>query len=302
MQGNEHFETNEPDMGDSRMASDEPVRALRAPVARNWWASRWARSLTGVLDAARLTKARSYVRRGQVVDLDIQVGLILASVLNGGNMPQRVRIEVKTLGEDEWDRVLGVLSDRASYAAQLLNGQMPHEVEDAFQLAGVSLFPTTSRITTTCTCADVIKPCQHAAAVLLLVGEVLDRDPFLMLTLRGRSRAQIMSALRNRRAQMADDENVGNRGISRAHMEDAQLADRIDDFWHLDQKVRELVLHVQMPEVDYELLKRLGSPAFAEDEQLDARLARVYDRVSRRAIEVAYHESPAMLDSSDEEE
>src|SRR5207237_9701640 len=50
-----------------------------------------------------------------------------------------------------------------------------------------------------CSCPDWADPCKHAAAVVYLVADVLDADPFALLLLRGRSRDEVLAALRRRR-------------------------------------------------------------------------------------------------------
>lgn len=58
-------------------------------------------------------------------------------------------------------------------------------------------FPTTrAELATTCTCPDWADPCKHVAAVHYLLGDTLDRDPYLLFELRGRTSAQLLAALR----------------------------------------------------------------------------------------------------------
>ncbi len=46
------------------------------------------------------------------------------------------------------------------------------------------------------------QPCKHAAAVLLIIGQQLDDDPFELFVLRGRTRAQAREALGTRRGDL----------------------------------------------------------------------------------------------------
>jgi uncharacterized Zn finger protein len=45
-----------------------------------------------------------------------------------------------------------------------------------------------------CSCPDWGKPCKHAAAVGFLLAEAVDRDPLLLLALRGVGRAELLGA------------------------------------------------------------------------------------------------------------
>lgn len=92
----------------------------------------------------------------------------------------------------------------AIYAAKLLTGEMPADIEDVFAAAGVSLFPDNSKdLETSCSCPDWANPCKHVAAVYYLLGERFDADPFLIFAVRGRSKEQIIDVLRARRSSGA---------------------------------------------------------------------------------------------------
>ena len=105
------------------------------------------------------------------------------------------------------------MAAEALYAARLLSGEMPEQIEEAFRAAGVTLFPADEGdLETDCTCPDWANPCKHVAAVFYLLGERFDADPFLMFELRGRTREQIVEALRARRAGGPRGPEPGSRG------------------------------------------------------------------------------------------
>ncbi|MHB0857163.1 MAG: SWIM zinc finger family protein [Anaerolineae bacterium] len=262
----------------------------------SWWAGRWVRALTRLVDSSRLARGRAYARRGQVTSMEVHVGLVLAQVQGTQPSPYRVRIEVKTLDDAEWTRAVNAMSSQALYAAQLLNGDMPHEIEDVFRSVGVSIFPESrSELVTHCTCPDWASPCKHVAAVCMLLGETLDQDPFLLFVMRGRTREQIMSELRTTRANHASAPAAQTTGGHEGHHGERPLTERLDDYWRMGADVEDVQIHVSPPEVDLEVLKVLGDPHFAEDEALVQKLTEVYRAVSARAVDVAFeeHESAA---------
>lgn len=269
------------------------ARSQSGAFTQHWWAGRWVQAIAQWVNPARLARGRSYVRRGQVVDLDIQVGLVLAHVQGTRATPYRVRIEVKTLSEAEWGRVIEALASRALYAAQLLNGEMPQDVEGAFQSAGVSLFPELRHdLLLQCTCPDPVKPCKHIAAVCYLLGERFDEDPFGLFVLRGRTREQIMAALRERHADRAAGPSPADAAGAELQPQDesSPFEARPEAFWQMGPGVEEVRLHVAPPEIEMEVIKMLGDPTFAEDPALLERLADIYRVVSRHALEVAFEE------------
>ncbi|MHB1295906.1 MAG: SWIM zinc finger family protein [Anaerolineae bacterium] len=271
-------------------------RSQAGRFTTSWWAGRWVHALTRLVDAARLARGRAYARRGQVTSLEVQVGLVLAQVQGTQSTPYRVRIEVKTLEDAEWGRAVEAMSSQALYAAQLLNGDMPHEIEDVFRSAGVSLFPESrSELVTHCTCPDWASPCKHVAAVCMLLGESLDQDPFLLFVMRGRTREQIMSELRAARASRASEPATQQAGMADALQRERLLTERLDDYWRMGPEAQNVQIHVAPAAVEMEVLKVLGDPLFAEDESLVQRLTEVYRTVSGRAVDVAFeeHEPPA---------
>jgi hypothetical protein len=104
------------------------------------------------------------------------------------------------LSDKEWDRLLDAVAARAAHTAALLDGELPPEVVADAASAGVDLLPGPGEVGPRCSCPDWANPCKHAAAVVYLMADVLDADPFALLLLRGRTRDEVLAALRLRRA------------------------------------------------------------------------------------------------------
>ena len=95
---------------------------------------------------------------------------------------------------------LAALAGQAIYSAKLLAGEMPADIESVFQSVDLSLFPRSlDDIYFECSCPDSGNPCKHAAAVYYLLAEQIDADPFVLFHLRGRTRDQVLAALRGHR-------------------------------------------------------------------------------------------------------
>ena len=224
--------------------------------------------------------------------MNVQVGVVLAHVQGTRPQPYNVRLEIKTLSEPEWARVIEAMAKQAIYAAQLFNGEMPQSIEESFNSVGVSLFPASmGELKMACTCPDMVTPCKHVAAILLLLGELLDEDPFTLFAIRGRTKEQIMTSLREARADLAVGPSMrGSQGASSRSLgsRDRPLEECLHHFWHIGEEIRNLKIQVVPPQVEMELLKILGDPAFAEDDRLRERLAEIYRTVSGRALDAAF--------------
>jgi uncharacterized Zn finger protein len=131
-----------------------------------------------------------------VLSIDIAKGVVTAKVQGSRPKPYDVTIKVKVLAPAEWQQLLQALSGQALYAAKLLAGEMPHDIEHVFEEARLSLFPQKLQdLTTECSCPDWSNPCKHIAAVYYLLGEEFDRDPFLLFQLRGLGRDELLLRL-----------------------------------------------------------------------------------------------------------
>lgn len=172
------------------------AQSKRGKFAETWWAKRWTAVLESFQIGGRLSRGRSYARRGQVLSIEVEKGRISARVQGSRPKPYDVEINVKPLGPAAWKKVAAAVAGQAVFASKLLSGEMPREMEDAFRAHDVSLFPERlNDLTTDCSCPDWSNPCKHVAAVYYLLGEEFDRDPFLIFRMRGMNRDEFMTLL-----------------------------------------------------------------------------------------------------------
>jgi len=175
----------------------------RRTFGQTWWGRAWIDALEqrARLDPNRLPRGRTYARTGRVGALNVSSGAVRAAVQGSRVTPYIVQVRVRQFDDDEWERVLDAVSAKAAHTAALLDGELPPGVVEDAASVGVGLLPDAGELGVQCSCPDWASPCKHAAAVVYLVADVLDTDPFALLLLRGRSRDEVLSDLRRRRAQ-----------------------------------------------------------------------------------------------------
>jgi uncharacterized Zn finger protein len=253
------------------------ARSRRGAFGESWWAKRWIGALEAFGWGSRLQRGKSYARQGQVLSIDFAGAKIRAKVQGSRPKPYDVTIEMKPLTDAQWEQVSAALAQQAIFAAKLLAGEMPRDIETTFDAAGVPLFPRSARdIATACSCPDSANPCKHIAAVYYLLGERFDDDPFLIFQARGRTREQITAALRARRASASDAPTEA------APVEIVPaLADLLATFYQPGPELETIAVRVAAPEIDAALLKRLGlAPA-----ETDADLHGLYRAMTARVLE-----------------
>jgi len=182
-----------------------PRAATRRTFGHSWWGKAWIDALEhrARLDPNRLPRGRTYARSGRVGQLKVAAGEVKAAVQGSRAVPYIVRIRVRMFDPAEWDRLLDTIAAKAAHNAALLDGELPPDVVADAAEARVDLLPGPGEIGPQCSCPDWADPCKHAAAVIYLVADELDADPFALLLLRGRSREDVLAGLRQRRAAMA---------------------------------------------------------------------------------------------------
>ena len=252
----------------------------RGDFGSNWWAKRWMQTLEQFSIGTRLSRGRSYARRGQVLSIDIQNGVVEAQVQGSRKRPYEVEISVRTIDQADWERLRQALAEQPVIAASLLAGRMPENIEDTFGAVGLSMFPARGDdLETDCSCPDWSNPCKHIAAVYLLLGEEFDRDPFLIFRMRGMDREDLLGEEFRQSAQT----------IEGPPLAPEPLPEDPEDFWAnpLPALADVDLGAATLPVLNAALPQQLGRFPFWQGEQdLAAELEKIYAAASQRAVGV----------------
>ncbi len=263
------------------------AKSIRGCIGETWWSKRWVKVLESFNLGARLTRGKSYARKGQVISIDVNPGIVRARVQGTGSEPYDVEIKLKPLSDAEWDKAASAMASKAVFAARLLSGEMPQNIEEAFSESGLSLFPSKGRdLKTDCSCPDWSNPCKHIAAVYYLLAEQFDCDPFLIFKLRGRSKEEIMEAMRKMRSAEGVEEQDGVlRSSQDAQQESRALEECLDCYWQRGGELDLLEVNPRAPDVEGAVLKRLGeAPFYIAGVNLAALLPKAYEKAGKAAL------------------
>jgi uncharacterized Zn finger protein len=271
------------------------TKSQRGTIGETWWSKRWIRVLETLGMGARLDRGRSYARRGQVVSIEVQKGAVAAKVQGTRPKPYTITIRLAPLTGQDWEKVTDVMASQAIFAAKLLSGEMPQNIEEAFTAAKVSLFPKSGEdLDTECSCPDFANPCKHIAAVYYILAEVFDDDPFLIFKLRGWTREEIIHTLRQKRGQTFESEE--KKGIEAELITESPTApweDCLPDFWRAGDELDSFVTNPAPPEIEGAILKRLGIPPVAlGGKDMAVKLGKLYSAASQAALKCAQGKSP----------
>jgi len=265
------------------------TKSQRGVIGETWWSRRWIGVLESLGMGARLGRGRFYARRGQVISIDVQKGIIRAKVQGTRVKPYSVIIQLAPLSEKDWNEVADVMASQAIFAAKLLSGEMPQNIEEAFAQVRVSLFPTSEKdLDTECSCPDWANPCKHIAAVYFLLAERFDEDPFLIFKLRGRTKEEIIQILRDKRSKTLSEEKnlVPSQPEFSWETVAVPLEGCLETFWQAGETLESFVTNPTPPEVDNAILKRLGKAPFRiKKYDVASLLAKAYGIASSEALQ-----------------
>ena len=270
------------------------AKSRRGDIGEKWWSKRWVALLESFKIGERLARGRSYARKGQVISIDIQKGRVRSRVQGVQSEPYLVEIRVAKISRDDWEKVIDVMAEKALFAAKLLSGEMPKDIEDAFAEARLSLFPGKKDLKTDCSCPDWSNPCKHIAAVYYLLAERFDEDPFLIFKLRGRTEDEIIEALRKRRMAIVEEYDLQDIphdtsiDLDFAYEAPKPLDECMETFWDIGEGLEALAPSPAPPKVPHAILKRLGdAPYSIEKKNLASFFPKAYEIAGSAALQKA---------------
>ena len=260
---------------------------------REWWVQGWLDLLNSYRFKKRLERARDYARQGNVLSFEFQGPKVVAEVRGREQPKYDVSLWLDPFSDEQWDYVIETLSQQAIFSAKLLAGEMPQNIQDVFTANGLSLFPfSLSEVRSHCSCPDKAVPCKHIGAVYYVLGDRFEEDPFVLFQLRGRSKEDILSALRQMRSAAGEAAEAETSPIPQPPPRPSYPL-QIDQFWQYNEPL-ESSLVVIAPPGSETVLDVLGSippineaenRAKGQDTQATMQyLNGVYQNVSQQAV------------------
>ncbi len=267
------------------------LRGKDAPKIEGWVGQRWLRLFENAAAAEALLGGLDYSKRGQTRSIVFEPGMMLAKVQGRAPRAYEVVIKIPTFSHEVWEQGMAAMTEQAIYAAKLLAGEMPRNIEDLFAPLGVRLFPAEADdVEVSCSCKEDGPWCKHVCCLGYLAGEILDAEPFEIFSLRGMAIGDVSERLRQRRAVAASAGGAAPAYTQRPLPDEALNAPALelclDEFWSAGKGLDELETLIEPPVVSHPLLRRLGPSPFENAKfPLVGLLATCYDTMSKWVIE-----------------
>src|SRR5215203_2369442 len=122
-----------------------PVEIEGRKIARTFWGEAWCSNLERYSDYAnRLPRGRSYVRSGQVVDLQITGGKVVALV--SGTELYQTTLAIEPVKRSQWKAICRDCAGSIDSVVELLQGRLAQGVMDRVCRERDGLFPAPREI------------------------------------------------------------------------------------------------------------------------------------------------------------
>lgn len=159
--------------------------ATRKTYGNTWWGKQWLQTMTDIDYSNRLPRGKTYANKGLVKDLEIMGNIISAKVQGSDPKPYKVKIQIPVFDENTQKKLVEIVTENPLFLSQLLNRELPPELNEACKKAGIYIFPRNfSELRgSNCSCPDSAVPCKHMAAVLYVMANEIDKNPFTVFEL-----------------------------------------------------------------------------------------------------------------------
>ncbi|PJC41082.1 MAG: helicase SNF2, partial [Parcubacteria group bacterium CG_4_9_14_0_2_um_filter_41_8] len=151
---------------------------------KTWWGEKWLEAFLDISYENRIPRGKSYARKGAVLNVNIKNNRIAAFVQGSRKNPYSVEIIIPEFRAAEKKSILEIIKNNGLYLSSLLARQMPEDLHQSFIDKKIYLFPRKwDDLKANCSCPDWAVPCKHIAAVICMVANEIDKNPFLVFSL-----------------------------------------------------------------------------------------------------------------------
>jgi len=145
------------------------------------------------VDAGDLVTARSLARSGRLGAIVVLEAMASAVVDPGSQTPLMAQVKVERLDPVGWTTFAKEAARESGFTAALETGDLPAQLVENTEEAGAEVLPGPGDIDTACECDAWAQPCLHVLALLYQLAWHVDRDPYVLMLLRGRTREALLA-------------------------------------------------------------------------------------------------------------
>lgn len=153
--------------------------------SKSWWGREWL-SIIENLNEDRVNDDESYSNPFKITDFKYQNGKIIAKIVENRNSSYIAELALEAFTEQDLKVLAEILASSSLIHGDLALGKLPTILNTELLENGINLFPISwEDIRSKCNCPSLANPCVHQSELFYMIGSELDKDPSLLLKLRG---------------------------------------------------------------------------------------------------------------------
>jgi len=153
--------------------------------SKSWWGREWL-SVIENLNEDRVNDDESYSNPFKITDFKYQNGKITAKVAENRSTYYITELSLEAFTEKQLEILAEILASSSLIHGDLALGKLPTILNTELLENGINLFPISwEDIKSKCNCPAPTSPCVHQSELFYMIGSELDKDPSLLLKLRG---------------------------------------------------------------------------------------------------------------------
>ena len=227
-------------------------------------------------------------RRRRVIDLSFSPGRISARLNGEEDKSFRVDLALLCYDEQQWQKIVAVLSSDALFLSMYLAGEFPSEINHNLAAIDLPLAPIPSEFKLMVNGEPQRELTKESALVVLRVADRLEEDPGLIFLLRGKQREEVLHDLYAVRRRVKAVSRAATAASAPAvNADSAQVETPEPDnrpFWEVPKEIFSLRYELRSDELPASVLKRLDHiPLDEAVEGVDRLLEQAYAQAAIRA-------------------
>lgn len=163
----------------------------------SWWGTVWTSGMGQVFNEAHELETGERLARRLDAVVEMSPG---SMTLRDPEEAWVAHLGLRQLDDGQWETLLRTVAADPQLTAAVITGELPMELHGKAVALGCSFAPEPTEVGADCSCPDWHEPCRHVGALIAMVAELIDNDPWLFVMLRGRSRDQVAEVVRRLRS------------------------------------------------------------------------------------------------------
>jgi len=148
------------------------------------WGSKFLKSIELETDSGRLSRGKTYANTGKIYGVVLKPNSITAKVKGNYSPFYTTSLNFKQFPRGDIKVILKFIEDNPFVLADIINGKLPLDLLEFCKENEIDLF---GGFDMSCNCFDYYGTyaCKHIAALYYILTNEIDKNPFILLKLRG---------------------------------------------------------------------------------------------------------------------